>query len=80
MFVGWSNGMVAAQALLPSSAPTSATFPAPSPFPTMASKAAQKRVRIFSIALVSLLKRPHLALQGVYQYAERATAVCLGCP
>lgn len=46
----------------------------------MASKAAQKRVRIFSIALVSLLKRPHLALQGVYQYAERATAVCLGCP
>ena len=78
MFVGCSNRMLAARAF--TLVHTHAChLPVPLPFPTMASKAAQKRVRIFSIAPLSLLNRPHLALQGVYQHAERATAVCLGC-
>jgi len=76
---GVGQRMLASQALLPSPIhPPLSHFP--SPFPTMAGKAAQKRVCIPLIAPVSLAQRPRLAIQGIYQHAEGAPAVCLGSP
>ena len=46
----------------------------------MASKTAQKRVRKSPIALPITPERPHLAQQGVHQYAEGASPICLGSP
>lgn len=63
MFCGVAERMLAAQTPLPSPTSTTATLPAlSSPSPAMASKAAQKRVCLLFIVLVSPSKRFHLAL------------------
>lgn len=78
VFVGWAYVRLTSAFTFTHPHPPLSHFP--SPFPTMASKAAQKRVCILPIAFVSLAQRPRLAIQGIYHHAEGVPALRLGSP